>query len=548
MISNSVPNGDYLLVYTWRYADYSQWPQSAFDAFSNLGAQQIGVEQDSVPFIFFIKKGHPETMTELYGQSPNDHLVLSKSIFGLQNHGTISSPLIGPSSNWQSTDWKFTALELAENDSLQTQVYGVDSSGLETLLLHYPTTEDALPNLHDYFDSALYPYLRLSADVTDNITQTPPQLDRWHVLCDPAPECALNPLLGYFLSKDTLAQGESLRFAMAIQNISNQPMDSLLVDYRLETADGQVIHLPYARQSGLAPGAVLMDTISIATTQLSGAVMLFMEANPKGASGQYDQMEQFHFNNIVQVPLMIETDHINPLLDVTFDGMHILNNDIVSTQPNILISLLDENPFLLMNSLADTSHFKVFLTNPSGVQSAVYFSSSYISLSYVQHPGEKFKIVYNPHLRIDGKYSLLVQATDKTGNSSGAYDYRINFEVIGTPSISDVLNYPNPFSTRTQFVFTLTGSVVPDEMKIQIMTIDGRIVREITQSELGPMRVGRNLSEYWWDGKDEFGDQLANGVYLYRVSARISGEDLEHRATPASGLFKKGFGKMYLLR
>ena len=80
------------------------------------------------------------------------------------------------------------------------------------------------------------------------------------------------------------------------------------------------------------------------------------------------------------------------------------------------------------------------------------------------------------------------------------------------------------------------------------MTISGRVVREITENELGELRIGRNITEYAWDGKDEFGDPLANGVYLYRVKARIDGEDIKHLESGADAYFKKDFGKMYILR
>ncbi len=108
--------------------------------------------------------------------------------------------------------------------------------------------------------------------------------------------------------------------------------------------------------------------------------------------------------------------------------------------------------------------------------------------------------------------------------------------------------YPNPFSTSTRFVFTLTGSDIPDQLKIQIMTVSGKIVREITQDEIGPIRIGNNMTSYAWDGRDEFGDQLANGVYLYRVAVRQSGKEIDHRETSADKAFKHGFGKLYILR
>lgn len=117
--------------------------------------------------------------------------------------------------------------------------------------------------------------------------------------------------------------------------------------------------------------------------------------------------------------------------------------------------------------------------------------------------------------------------------------------------ISNLLNYPNPFTTSTAFVFTLTGSQIPQNMRIQILTMTGKIVREITQLELGPIHVGRNITEFKWDGTDQYGQKLANGVYLYRVITNLNGKSIE-KYTQESGqtdkYFKSGYGKMYLMR
>lgn len=94
----------------------------------------------------------------------------------------------------------------------------------------------------------------------------------------------------------------------------------------------------------------------------------------------------------------------------------------------------------------------------------------------------------------------------------------------------------------------MTGSEVPDELMIQIMTVTGRVVKTITQDELGFIRIGRNVTDYAWNGRDDFGDQLANGVYLYKFTARINGESIDHRSSGADQHFKKNWGKMYLMR
>ena len=79
------------------------------------------------------------------------------------------------------------------------------------------------------------------------------------------------------------------------------------------------------------------------------------------------------------------------------------------------------------------------------------------------------------------------------------------------------------------------------------MTITGKIVKEITEQELGPLHIGRNITDYAWDGRDQFGDRLANGVYLYRVSTLLNGNSMQNMQTDADQYFTKGFGKMYLI-
>ena len=154
-------------------------------------------------------------------------------------------------------------------------------------------------------------------------------------------------------------------------------------------------------------------------------------------------------------------------------------------------------------------------------------------------------------LKEDGEYELIVSGKDSMGNPAGQSDYRVIFNVINKPMISNLLNYPNPFTTSTAFVFTLTGSKIPQNMRIQILTVTGKVVREITQQELGPIHIGRNITDYKWDGTDSYGQPLGNGVYLYRVLTNLNGQSLDkYRASGdnTDQFFNKGYGKMYLMR
>lgn len=81
------------------------------------------------------------------------------------------------------------------------------------------------------------------------------------------------------------------------------------------------------------------------------------------------------------------------------------------------------------------------------------------------------------------------------------------------------------------------------------MTVSGRVVCEISQAELGPMKIGTHRTDFVWDGTDAFGDRLANGVYLYQVFARdAQGKDYEKYDNGTDGYFRNGVGKLVILR
>ncbi|PKR80640.1 hypothetical protein CW751_09735 [Brumimicrobium salinarum] len=562
MIENEVPNGHYLVIYTTGRALYNQWQSlypNLFTTLSNLGATGISPTAPERAFILIVKKGDPSSATIVHAQTAGEFISASKSFTGAVGNGVESSTIIGPALNWNTLYWKQNSLENPSNDSTQLLIRGLNASQqvaveIDTVFTH----NDSILNLNNLIPAEQYPYLQLQANYFDDITLTPAQVDRWHVLYDKVPEAAIDGTRGVtFLpnSNDSLQEGVEMAFAVDVKNISDLPMDSLLVNYWI-TDKNQVKHIiDYQRSDSLRVDEVLRDTITFSTNGLGGANTLWMEVNPynKGVNNEIkDQPEQAHFNNLLQIPFDLKTDDVNPILDVTFDGTHILNGDIVSPNAEIVMSLTDDNPFLVMNEDADTSHFGIFLTSPDGVQKRIPFTNADGEENLMWIPADaenlKFKIIYNAEFETSGTYELMVQGSDQSGNLSGKLEYRISFEVILASTITHLMNYPNPFSTQTRFVFTLTGSKVPDEMIIQIMTVTGRIVREITEDELGFIRIGRNISEYAWDGRDEFGDPLANGVYLYRVKAKIDGEDIKHRSTGADQYFKKNWGKMYLMR
>lgn len=557
---DTVPDGHYVLIYTVWKADYSFWDADAPGLYSklvSLGFNSFSTPRVDESFILFCRKGDLLSTKEIFSQPDSlgihETIQLQDSLDYAQS-GIMRSTLVGPALKWNTLYWAQNPYELPNTDSTRIKLYGVKTSGVQDLILDTIFSEiDSIPNLDAIIDAAEYPFAKIEGFYFDGVSQTPAQTNRWQVLYEPVPELAINKKKGYYFSiNDSILHGDSARFAIAIENISDFDFDSLLVHYSVQDYNHERQYIAYARQDSLRSGEVILDTVMISTKNLPNDNRLWVEANPYIDGILQDQGEQFYFNNVAFIDFHAETDKINPILDVTFDGLHILNRDIVSAKPFVTISVDDENQFFLFDSEDDTSNLQVFLREPGGT---TYKSLRFRDgngaelLRFIPASGEDNKCIieYEPDFTVDGIYKLLVQAKDKSQNASGDIDYEIEFEVINASTITNVMNYPNPFTTRTQFVFTLTGRVIPDYFKIQILTASGRIVREITRAELGDLRIGRNITDYYWDGRDQFGDRLAAGVYFYTVTTKINGEQIDRRESGADEYINKEFGKMYLL-
>ncbi len=167
----------------------------------------------------------------------------------------------------------------------------------------------------------------------------------------------------------------------------------------------------------------------------------------------------------------------------------------------------------------------------------------------VRMPENKSRLIFKPGRLADGEYTLAVQGFDAKGNEAARKPYVIQMNVVNQKAISEVLPYPNPFSSACHFVYTLTGDEKPSRFDVEIYTITGKLVKVIDLLAMGEVHFGYNVTQYAWDGHDEFGDQLANGVYLYRVRTKFENQaSVELRDEGISGYFKNGFGKMYLMR
>lgn len=465
-----------------------------------------------------------------------------KELEGIWYKGTLTSPKIGPASKWVEFSQRFFKPALAENDTVILEIIGVDKNDKDSVLMsNLQNNSYSLSSI----DPNIFPFLKIKAYLKDTVERSISQLSRWTVLYDGIPEGTIVIDQDFDFQSDTLNEGDTLKIALKYENISNYTLgDSILVHYSLIDNNRNESLLKAEKMSPLAPGQDLDLNFAFRTNGLVGENTFKVFVNPAFA-----QPELYLFNNVILKDFNLNKDPFNPVLDVTFDGRHIFDGDIVSPNPNVLITIKDEN---ILIKDADTTNFVIKLKRPGElVFNRIYFGTGDLELVPASNE-KKAQSLFKPNSLPDGDYEISVEVTDKNGNPSGVVPYVIGFKVINEAMISNVYPYPNPFSTKMRFVFTLTGSEIPDRFKVQIYTVSGKLVREVTKEEMGPIYIGNNISEFTWDGTDQFGDRLANGVYFYKVNVSHNGQRLKKSTTEfdqnGDKYFKNNIGKIYLLR
>ncbi|RED99440.1 putative type IX secretion system sortase PorU2 [Marinoscillum furvescens] len=537
----TMQNGDHVVLFSFGDMAYSNW-----DAQLKASLEQVGISsgvidalEDGQPVIILGQKGwsigQAEVVTSNGSAEPlrEQAIELISQVNSKFTSGAVLSTRVGPAVDWERL---YYDVQAEASDSWYIDVTGVTPDGDKNRVYSNARIDEVTL---DNVDATTYPFLDLELSFGDFDNQTPPQLASWGVEYELPPEGVLSLVA---LPSETLQEGQEFQSRFAFANVGESSFsDSLTVRAELYNVNAANTEVNTFHISAPLEGDTTYFDVSFGTIGKLGANHLSVRVDAAGP-------EQYTANNSLQLAgaATVVADDVNPVLDVTFDGGYILDGDIVSPNPSILIRFKDENIHLYKQ---DTSGISVDLKAPCEDCDFERIHFTDPKLSYVlASEDQDFEISYQPGPLTDGRYTLRVQGEDASGNASGVQPYEISFEVINESTITHFYPYPNPFSTSTRFVFTLTGSELPDEVKIQILTVSGRVVREITQDELGPLRIGTNISQYAWDGRDEFGDLLANGVYLYKVVLRQGGEAIQHRFTSGDRSFKNGFGKIYILR
>ncbi len=453
---------------------------------------------DSVKFrsswAFIGKKGAipgamPEAFAPQFGERVKVDTIISKTM----NSGFLATTKIGPAAVWQNLEIQ---ANIPGDSKINFKPLGIQEDGnIDTL--NNLTISNNMIDLSP-INSKKYPYLKFISEFQASVNQQSPQLISLGVEYKKSAELALN-YQTVSASKDSIKAGDDIQLKFSAYNIGEVPADSFKITVDVIKSDQSAERIYNNSIAQLNPGAKLQSQVNYNPGTKSGNHRFVINIDP-----EKKVEEVFKDNNNFEIPFYVIPDTTNLLISdksfsVTYDGKEIIDGDYISSNPQITMTL----NYPVWYSPDDTTAIEFLLNdqkiNYSRIENTVDASNR----------TQTFK--YTPNLA-EGDYTLRVYGKNINDNIEINPGYEKSFLVSNEMNLLEVYNFPNPFTDKTYFTFKLTQ--IPDNLKLNIYTIAGRLIKQIEKSA---GQLGYDFNKIEWDGKDADGDKIANGTYLYKV-------------------------------
>ncbi len=202
-------------------------------------------------------------------------------------------------------------------------------------------------------------------------------------------------------------------------------------------------------------------------------------------------------------------DVVPPIVKLFMNDQTFVSGGITNESPFLLAFLEDQNG---INTASGIGHDITAVLD--GDVNKPFVMNDYYETEPNDYTKGKLKFPFR-NLAL-GLHTLTFKAWDVYNNPVTS---EIQFLVVGNEDITltNVLNYPNPFVNYTQFWFTHNHPFEPLEVQVQVMTISGKIVFTKNQIINTDGFLSREIS---WDGTDDFGDKIGKGVYVYKLTVK----------------------------
>lgn len=202
-------------------------------------------------------------------------------------------------------------------------------------------------------------------------------------------------------------------------------------------------------------------------------------------------------------------DNTGPTVRLYMNDQTFVNGGITNASPIFLAFLEDENG---INTASGIGHDIVAILD--GDESNPYILNDYYETELDDYTKGKVRFPFRNLEK--GLHTITFKAWDVYNNPITA---EIQFVVAGDDGITlkNVLNYPNPFVNYTQFWFSHNRPFEPLEVQVQVITVTGKVVWTRNQVVTTDGFLSRDIT---WDGRDDFGDRIGKGVYIYKLTVR----------------------------
>ena len=206
------------------------------------------------------------------------------------------------------------------------------------------------------------------------------------------------------------------------------------------------------------------------------------------------------------------TDVTGPQLKLYLNDSNFVFGGITNNSPKLFAVVLDSNG---VNTVGNGIGHDVVAILDDETANAIVLNDYYQSDINSYQSG---KIIYPFSSLEQGKHTLSLKVWDVYNNSTTVKtEFTVtNPEVL---TLNHVLNYPNPFTTHTSFYMEYNQCCVDYDIMIQVFTVSGKLVKTMNEHVASE---GFRSEAIDWDGKDDYGDFLGRGVYIYHVVARTS--------------------------
>jgi len=235
-----------------------------------------------------------------------------------------------------------------------------------------------------------------------------------------------------------------------------------------------------------------------------GKISYYANDDFRDATGYYNQIKIGGSNPSAP------TDTVGPIVNLYMNNENFLFGGITDENPFIYATIYDENG---INTAGTGIGHDIVAILDEETSSPLILNNYYTSNLNSYQSG---RVVYPLNNLEDGYHSVSLKVWDVFNNS--AEDYT-EFIVVssGEMAIEQVLNYPNPFSNQTTFQFEHNKPNEPLRVTIDVFTLDGDRVKTISEDITN---TGYRVNNITWDGKDDTGGILSNGIYVYRVKVK----------------------------